>query len=53
VPTGPALGVKLDEEKMRRYEQYFEEKGDYYARFHQDPRRPDCYPIVGGTLKCR
>ena len=49
VPTGPGLGVKLDEEKMRRYEKYFEEKGDYYARFHQDPRRPEWYPLVGGT----
>ena len=48
VPTGPGLGVELDEEKMARYEKYFEEKGDYYARFHQDPRRPDWYPIVGG-----
>lgn len=49
VPTGPGLGVKLDEEKMRRYEKYYEEKGDYYARFHQDARRPDWFPIVGGT----
>ncbi len=48
VPTGPGLGIELDEEKMRRYEKLFEEKGDYYARFHQDPRRPDWYPIVGG-----
>lgn len=48
VPTGPGLGVTLDEEKMTRYQKYFEEKGDYYARFHQDPRRPDWYPIVGG-----
>jgi glucarate dehydratase len=49
VPTGPGLGVKLDEEKMKRYEKYYEEKGDYYARFHQDSRRPDWYPIVGGV----
>ncbi len=49
VPKGPGLGVKLDEEKMARYEKYYEEKGDYYARFHQDPRRPDWYPIVGGV----
>ena len=48
VPTGPGLGVTLDEEKMTRYQKYFEEKGDYYARFHQDPRRPDWFPIVGG-----
>ncbi|MBM4154387.1 MAG: glucarate dehydratase [Lentisphaerae bacterium] len=48
VPTGPGLGVALDEEKMEKYARYFEEKGDYYARFHQDPYRPDWYPIVGG-----
>lgn len=48
VPTGPGLGVKLDEDKMKHYEKYYEEKGDYYARFHQDPRRPEWYPIVGG-----
>lgn len=48
VPTGPGLGVTLDEDKMKHYEKYYEEKGDYYARFHQDPRRPDWYPIVGG-----
>lgn len=49
VPTGPGLGVALDEDKMRHYEKLFEEKGDYYARFHADPRQPDWYPIVGGT----
>jgi len=49
VPTGPGLGVELDPEKMDKYERLFEEKGDYYARFHADPKRPDWYPIVGGT----
>jgi glucarate dehydratase len=48
VPEGPGLGVALDEDKMRFYEKYYEEKGDYYARFHQDPYRPDWYPTVGG-----
>lgn len=48
VPQGPGLGVELDEEKMAKYERLYEEKGDYYARFHQDERRPDWYPIVGG-----
>jgi len=48
VPDGPGLGVALDEEKMRRYERYFEEVGDYYARFHADPRRPGWTPTVGG-----
>lgn len=49
VPTGPGLGVKLDEEKMRRYEKFFAEKGDYYARFHEDPRRPEWFPRIGET----
>lgn len=48
VPTGPGLGVKLDEEKMCHYEKFYEEKGDYYTRYHQDPYRPDWYPVVGG-----
>jgi glucarate dehydratase len=49
VPTGPGLGVELDEAKMQRYERFFEEHGDYYARFHQDPRRPQWYPMPGQT----
>lgn len=49
VPTGPGLGVKLDEDKMRRYEKFFAEKGDYYARFHEDPRRPEWFPRIGET----
>lgn len=48
VPDGPGLGVALDEDKMKYYEKYYEEHGDYYARFHQDPYRPNWYPIVGG-----
>lgn len=48
VPTGPGLGVELDPEKMDKYERYYEEKGDYYARFHIDERRPDWVPVVGG-----
>jgi glucarate dehydratase len=48
VPTGPGLGVELDPEKMEKYERLFDEKGDYYARFRTDPRRPDWFPIVGG-----
>lgn len=48
VPEGPGLGVTLDEEKMEKYERYYEKMGDYYARFHQDPYRPEWYPKVGG-----
>ncbi|WP_417258626.1 enolase C-terminal domain-like protein [Celeribacter sp.] len=48
VPTGAGLGVTLDEDKMKFYEKFYEEKGDYYSRFHQDPKRPDWTPTVGG-----
>lgn len=47
VPEGPGLGVELDEDKMNKYEKYFLEKGDYYARYHEDEYRPNWYPIVG------
>jgi glucarate dehydratase len=47
VPEGPGLGVQLDEEKMEKYERFYQEKGDYYARFHQDPKRPDWHPMPG------
>ncbi len=33
---------------MENYERYYEKIGDYYARVHLDPKRPDRYPIVGG-----
>ena len=48
VADGPGLGVSLDEEKMARYEKYYEEHGDYYARSHQDSRRPQWHPNAGG-----
>jgi glucarate dehydratase len=48
VPNGPGLGVELDPEKMDKYERFYEEKGDYYARFHVDERNPDWVPVVGG-----
>lgn len=44
VPTGPGLGVSLDEDKMAHYQKHYEAVGDYYARFHIDPRRPDWVP---------
>jgi glucarate dehydratase len=48
VPAGPGLGVELDPDRMARYEELFEKKGDYYARFHQDTLRPDWFPINPG-----
>ncbi|WP_116951985.1 enolase C-terminal domain-like protein [Jiangella endophytica] len=48
VPTGPGLGVELDPEKMDKYERFFAEVGDYYARFHVDARRPGWVPAQVG-----
>jgi glucarate dehydratase len=45
VPTGSGLGVELDEDKMAKDARLFEQEGDYYARFHEDTRRPDWFPI--------
>ncbi len=49
VPTGPGLGVELDPEKMDRYERYYAERGDYYARFFEDSRRKDWHMVIGGV----
>lgn len=49
VPDGPGLGVELDEEKMRQYERYYEEKGDFYGRYYEDPRRPRWHPVIGAV----
>jgi glucarate dehydratase len=48
VPIGPGLGVELDEDRMARYEELFRKEGDYYARFHEDVRQPDWFPINPG-----
>jgi glucarate dehydratase len=48
VPAGPGLGVELDEDRMGRYEELFRKEGDYYARFHEDNRRPEWFPINPG-----
>lgn len=48
VPTGPGLGVELDPDRLARAEEMFRRRGDYYARFHEDTRRPDWFPINPG-----
>jgi len=45
VPAGPGLGVELDEDRMARYEEFFQKKGDYVARFSEDTQRPQWFPI--------
>lgn len=44
VPDGPGLGVKLDREKLRRYNELYKELGGY--AYDRDPGRPGWYAIV-------
>jgi glucarate dehydratase len=44
VPQAPGLGVKLDREKLRQYQELYKELGGY--PYDQDPLRPDWAPII-------
>jgi len=48
VPNGVGLGVELDPDRLARAEELFRVRGDYYARFHEDTRRPEWFPINPG-----
>jgi glucarate dehydratase len=44
IPDKPGLGVKLDREKVRRYQELYKELGNY--PYDQDPLRPGWAPII-------
>ncbi|HEX4750069.1 MAG TPA: enolase C-terminal domain-like protein [Bryobacteraceae bacterium] len=44
VPEGPGLGVKLNREKLRQYQELYKEVGSY--PYDQDPLRPGWAPII-------
>jgi glucarate dehydratase len=44
VPDAPGLGVKLDREKLRQYQELYKECGGY--PYDQDPMRPGWAPII-------
>ena len=44
VPTGPGLGVVLNREKLREYQELYKELGNY--PYDRDPQRPDWSPII-------
>ncbi len=44
VPNAPGLGVKLNREKLRQYQELYKELGNY--PYDQDPLRPDWAPII-------
>ena len=44
VPTGPGLGVKLDREKLGKYNELYQRLGNY--PYDQDPARPGWAPLI-------
>ena len=44
VPEAPGLGVKLDREKVREYQELYRELGNY--PYDRDPLRPGWAPIL-------
>lgn len=44
VPTGPGLGVEVDQEKLAQYAEHFKEVGGY--AYDRDPGRADWYTIM-------
>jgi glucarate dehydratase len=44
VPDTPGLGVKLDREKLRQYQELYKELGNY--PYDQDPLRPGWAPMI-------
>jgi glucarate dehydratase len=44
VPQGPGLGVELDRDKLKQYEEYYKEFGGYL--YDRDSERPSWYSIL-------
>lgn len=44
IPDGPGLGVKLNRDKLRQYQELYKELGGY--PYDQDPLRPGWAPII-------
>lgn len=44
VPQGPGLGVELDTDKLKQYQEYYKQVGGY--SYDRDPMRKDWYSIL-------
>lgn len=44
VPAGPGLGVTLNTDKLKQYNEYYKEFGGYM--YDRDPQRPDWFSIL-------
>jgi glucarate dehydratase len=47
VPTGPGLGVELDEDKLAEYAELYKKLGGYM--YDRDPKRPAWFSIIPGN----
>jgi glucarate dehydratase len=47
LPTGPGLGVELDEDKLAEYSELYKKLGGY--PYDRDPKRPDWFAIQPGN----
>lgn len=44
VPDGNGLGVELDEDKLKQYNEYYKEVGGY--QYDRDPQRPEWFSVL-------
>lgn len=44
VPTGPGLGVTLNHDKVKKYQEYYKETGGYM--YDRDPQRPEWFSVL-------
>jgi glucarate dehydratase len=47
VPTGPGLGVELDDDKLKEYAELYKKLGGY--QYDRDPRRPGWFALQPGS----
>jgi len=49
VPTGPGLGVTLNRDKLKQYNEYYKETGGY--QYDRDPQRKDWFSIMNDNTR--
>lgn len=49
VPSGPGLGVTLDRDKLKQYNEYYKETGSY--QYDRDPERAGWYSIINDNSR--
>jgi glucarate dehydratase len=49
VPTGPGLGVTLNRDKLKQYNELFKEQGGYM--YDRDPARPDWFSVLNDNQR--